>query len=90
MLMILMPFGLPEELLLFIGMGLIIFTALFFGQSSVPAGAVIIAFEAWIFNWFGWWSELGSTLAVSGACTMITVVAILTVIMHRSKRERYA
>ena len=85
-----MSFGLPSELLLFIGMGLIIFSALFFGQTSVPAGGIVIAFESWLFFWFGWWDELGSDIAVAGACTLITVVAVLTVIMHRSKRERYA
>jgi len=82
--------GLPEDILLFLAMGLLIFTGLFFGQSSVPAGAVVIAFLSWIFFWLGWWQDLGSDIAVGGACTFVTVFAAATVIMHRSKRERYA
>ena len=83
-------FGLPEDLLLYGAMGVMIFTALFFGQSSVGAGCIVFAFEGWLFYWIGWLQDLGSEYAVGTALIIISVVAVLVNIMQRSKRERYA
>lgn len=83
-------FGLPEDLLLYGAMVVMIFTALFFGQSSVGAGCIVFAFEGWLFYWIGWLQDLGSEYAVGTALIIISVVAVLVNIMQRSKRERYA
>jgi len=83
-------FGLPEDLLLYGAMAVMIFTALFFGQSSVGAGCIVFAFEGWLFYWIGWLQDLGSEYAVGTALIIISVVAVLVNIMQRSKRERYA
>ena len=85
-----LSFGLPEDLLLYGAMGVMIFTALFFGQSSVGAGCIVFAFEGWLFYWIGWLQDLGSEYAVGTALIIISVVAVLVNIMQRSKRERYA
>jgi hypothetical protein len=83
-------FGLPEDLLLYGAMAVMIFTALFFGQSSVGAGCIVFAFEGWLFYWIGWLQDLGSEYAVGTALIIISVVAVLVNVMQRSKRERYA
>jgi len=83
-------FGLPEDLLLYGAMAVMIFTALFFGQSSVGAGCIVFAFEGWLFYWIGWLQDLGSEYAVGTALIIISVVAFLVNVMQRSKRERYA
>jgi len=83
-------FGLPEDILLYGAMLVMIFTALFFGQSSVGAGCIVFAFEGWLFYWIGWLQDLGSEYAVGTALIIISVVAVLVNIMQRSKRERYA
>jgi len=83
-------FGLPEDLLLYGAMAVMIFTALFFGQSSVGAGCIVFAFEGWLFYWIGWLQDLGSEYAVGTALLIISVVAVLVNVMQRSKRERYA
>ncbi len=83
-------FGLPEDLLLYGAMITMIFTALFFGQSSVGAGCIVFAFEGWLFYWIGWLQDLGSEYAVSTALIIISLVAFLVNVMQRSKRERYA
>ncbi len=82
--------GLPEDLLLYGAMGVLIFTALFFGQTSVGAGCIVVAFEGWLFFWMGWWRDLGSEYAVGTVLIIITFVAFLVNVMHRSKKERYA
>ncbi|MDD4484626.1 MAG: carboxypeptidase-like regulatory domain-containing protein [Methanoregula sp.] len=82
--------GLPEDLLLYGAMGILIFTALFFGQTSVGAGCIIVALEGWLFFWMGWWRDLGSEYAVGTVLVIITFVAFLVNVMHRSKKERYA
>ena len=83
-------FGLPEDLLLYGAMMVMIFTALFFGQSSVGAGCIVFAFEGWLFYWIGWLQDLGSEYAVGTALIVISLVAFLVNVMQRSKRERYA
>lgn len=83
-------FGLPEDILLYGAMLVMIFTALFFGQSSVGAGCIVFAFEGWLFYWIGWLQDLGSEYAVGTALIIISVVAVLVNVMQRSKRERYA
>lgn len=83
-------FGLPEDLLLYGAMVVMIFTALFFGQSSVGAGCIVFAFEGWLFYWIGWLQDLGSEYAVGTALIIISLVAVLVNVMQRSKRERYA
>jgi hypothetical protein len=83
-------FGLPEDLLLYGAMAVMIFTALFFGQSSVGAGCIVFAFEGWLFYWIGWLQDLGSEYAVGTALIIISLVAVLVNVMQRSKRERYA
>jgi len=83
-------FGLPEDLLLYGAMAVMIFTALFFGQSSVGAGCIVFAFEGWLFYWIGWLQDLGSEYAVGTALVIISLVAVLVNVMQRSKRERYA
>ncbi len=83
-------FGLPEDLLLYGAMAVMIFTALFFGQSSVGAGCIVFAFEGWLFYWIGWLQDLGSEYAVGTALVIISLVAFLVNVMQRSKRERYA
>ena len=83
-------FGLPEDLLLYGAMLVMIFTALFFGQSSVGAGCIVFAFEGWLFYWIGWLQDLGSEYAVGTALIIISLVAVLVNVMQRSKRERYA
>lgn len=81
--------GLPEDLLLFAAMGVMLFTCLFFGQTSVGAGCIIFALEGWIFFWLGWLADLGSEYAVGTVLVIITFVAFLVNVMHRSKRERF-
>ena len=83
-------FGLPEDLLLYGAMLVMIFTALFFGQSSVGAGCIVFAFEGWLFYWIGWLQDLGSEYVVGTALIIISLVAVLVNVMQRSKRERYA
>lgn len=82
--------GLPEGLLLYFAMGIMLFTALFFGQTSVNAGVVVFSLEAWIFYWLGWLQDLGTDAVLVTTLTVITFIAVLYNIMHRSKRERYA
>jgi len=82
--------GLPEDLLLFFAMGIILFTCLCFGQSSVGAGCILLAFESWVFFWLGWLQDLGPDYAVGTVLIIISLVAVLVNVMHRSKKERYA
>lgn len=82
--------GLPEDLLLYAAMGVMLFTCLFFGQSSVGAGCVVFALEGWVFFWLGWLRDLGSEYAVGTVLIIISFVAFLVNVMHRSKRERFA
>jgi len=83
-------FGLPEDLLLFFAMGIMLFTCLCFGQSSVGAGCILLAFESWVFFWLGWLQDLGPDYAVGTVLIIISLVAVLVNVMHRSKKERYA
>lgn len=82
--------GIPENLLLLAGMGIMIFTALFIPVSGVPVGMFIITFEAWITYLMGWYWELGTKLpggdaAVFGA---LILMAFLSAIVYMTEGKR--
>jgi len=51
---------------------------------------VVFALEGWVFFWLGWLRDLGSEYAVGTVLIIISFVAFLVNVMHRSKRERFA
>lgn len=81
--------GIPEDLLLYIGIAIMIFSALFFGQVSVGAGCAVFTFVGWILLLMRWLDDLGPVEARVGVLVFATVVTILANFMFRSKRVRY-
>ncbi|MFA4973308.1 MAG: DUF2341 domain-containing protein [bacterium] len=84
-----MSFGLPEDLLLFAGMFLMLFAALLFGQVSTGIGMIVFSFVGWLVFFMGWLRELGSGTVTAMALGLATMIAIVINVMLRSKRVRY-
>jgi len=80
--------GIPEEMLIWVAMFMMMFTMLMATQTSTGPVALVICFEGWIFWFMGWLDELGISGPV--ALTFATGMAVFYNIMLRSKREVWA
>jgi hypothetical protein len=81
--------GLPDEWLLYIAMFLILFSGMFFGATTAPTqGALFSCFVGWIMFLIGWLDALDEVTTVT-ALIFATFIAILSIVMTRSKKERY-
>jgi hypothetical protein len=81
--------GIPEPLLVYVGMVLLIFIALMFTRSLPGPATVIIMFFAWIFYFMGWWTNLASDFITVTALIVFSAVAVLFNIMIRSKKRNF-
>lgn len=80
--------GLPSSWLIYIAVFFILFTGMFFGAVTSPTvGAVVTCFVGWIMWGLGWLADMGSAAPI--ALVFATFIAILSVIMVRSRKERY-
>jgi len=79
-------FGIPEGLLVYLGMlGIIVIT--FFFPRSLPGPAVIVAMMfAWVFYYLGWWKDLAPPDIVFAALVLFSSIAIIFNIVLRSKK----
>jgi hypothetical protein len=80
--------GLPSSWLVYIAVFFILFTGMFFGAVTSPTiGAVITCFVGWIMWSIGWLADMG--MAAPTALVFATFLSILSVIMVRSRKERW-
>lgn len=82
-------FGIPEELLVYVGMGGLFFIALCFTRTLPGPAAIVVMFFAWIFYFLRWWRELAPDLIVIAALVTFSAVAVMFNIMLRSKKLVY-
>ena len=82
-------FGIPEDLLVYVGMLGIFFIGLCFTRSLPGPAAVTCIFFAWLFLFMGWWRDLAPDWIVAAGLLLFSVVAIIFVIMLRSKKTEY-
>jgi PKD repeat protein len=80
-------FGIPEELLVYVGMVALIFIALCFVRTLPGPATIVIMFFAWIFYFMGWWRDLGSEVIVVLALIIYSTLAIVFNVMIRSKKR---
>jgi len=73
------PIGdIPEEMYIWIALGILMLSGCIFGATSAVAGAVIVCFFGWIMLAFGWLDDLGLGAPISlGAASVIAVVGVL-------------
>jgi len=73
------PIGdIPEEMYIWIALGILMLSGCIFGATSAVAGAVIVCFFGWILLAFGWLDDLGLGAPISlGAASVIAVVGVL-------------
>lgn len=73
------PIGdIPEEMYIWIALGILMLSGCIFGATSAVAGAVIVCFFGWIMLAFGWLDDLGLGAPISlGAVTTIAVIGVL-------------
>lgn len=84
-----MSLGIPEGLLVYVGMFGLIFISLCFVRTLPGPAVIVVMFFAWIFYFMGWWRDLSSEWIVIGALTFYSAIAILFNIMLRSKKQYY-
>lgn len=82
-------FGIPEDLLVYVGMLGIFFIGLCFTRSLPGPAAVTCIFFAWLFLFMGWWRDLAPDWIVAAGLLVFSVVAVIFVIMLRSKKTEY-
>lgn len=82
-----MSLGIPEELLVYVGMGGLFFITLCFTRTLPgPAAIVGTAFFGWVFYLMGWWRDLAPGWITVSALTAFSAIAIMYNIMLRSKK----
>lgn len=81
------PLGLSDQELMILATFLILFTGLLFGAISAPHAPLIMSFMGWIFLALGWLDAM--LLTATAALTLATVLSVLTLVMVRSKKERF-
>lgn len=81
------PLGLSDQELMMLATFLILFTGLLFGAISAPHAPLIMSFLGWIFLALGWLDAM--LLTATAALTLATVLSVLTLVMVRSKKERF-
>jgi hypothetical protein len=82
-------FGIPEGLLVYVGMLGIIVIAFFFPR-SLPGPAVIVSMMfAWVFFYLGWWKDLAAPDIVFSALVLFSSIAIIFNIVLRSKKTYF-
>ena len=80
--------GLPSSWLIYLAVFFILFTGMFFGATTSPTiGAILTCFVGWIMWGIGWMEDMG--LAAPTVLVFATFISFLSVIMHRSRKERY-
>jgi len=80
--------GLPSSWLIYIAVFFILFTGMFFGAVTSPTiGAVITCFVGWIMWGIGWLEDMGA--AAPTTLVFATFISVLSVVMIRSRKERY-
>lgn len=81
------PLNLSDTELMFIAVFIILFSGLLFGAISAPHAPLIMCFLGWIFLAFGWMDAIA--LSAMAVLTLASVLAVLNLVMVRSKKERY-
>lgn len=82
-------FGIPETLLVFVGMGGLIFIALCFTRTLPGPATIVIMLFAWLFYFWKWWRDLAPELVVVAALVGFSAIAVFYNIMLRSKKVIY-
>lgn len=82
-------FGIPENLLVYVGMVGLIFIALCFTRTLPGPAAIAIMFFAWVFYFWRWWRDLAPELIVVAALVAFSALAVFYNIMLRSKKVIY-
>lgn len=80
-------FGIPEDLLVYVGMIGLFFIAFCFTRTLPGPAVITIMFFAWIFYLLGWWRDLADPLIVIAALVFFSAIAIFFNIMLRSKKS---
>jgi len=81
--------GLPEGLLLYAAMFIILFTGLLIPETQRGPGAIFVCFEMWILYAMGWWESLASPVVVVSAISLATLMAFFFNFMLRSKKVNF-
>jgi hypothetical protein len=82
--------GIPENLLVYVGMGMLFFILLSFTKATGPGPAALITmFAAWIMYLMRWWIEMAPEIVVVGALAGFTSLAILYNVVIRSKKYNF-
>lgn len=79
--------GIPEPLLVYVGMVALIFIALCFTRTLPGPATIVIMFFAWIFFFMGWWANLAPAWMTITALSFYSVLAVLFNVMIRSKKR---
>lgn len=80
--------GLPESWNIYLAVFFILFTGMFFGAVTSPTiGSILTCFVGWIMWGIGWMDDMG--LAAPTVLVFATFISFLSVIMVRSRKERY-
>jgi hypothetical protein len=81
------PLNLSDQELMIVATFLILFTGLLFGAISAPHAPLIMCFVGWVLFILGWMDVM--ILTAVAALTLATVLSVLTLVMVRSKKERF-
>jgi hypothetical protein len=81
------PLGLTDTELMLISMFFVLFTGCLFGAISAPHAPLMMSFMGIICWALGWMNALGATAIA--ALVLATVLSVLTLVMVRSKKERW-
>ena len=84
---LLVDLGLPAIVYPMMAISLILFTGGLFGASSATQGALICCIEGWVFLGMGWFAEIASTVTMSMALSLATVIAILAIMAEKGRRS---
>jgi hypothetical protein len=83
---LLIDLGLPSIAYPMMAIALILFTGGLFGASSATQGSLICCLEGWLFLGMGWFATVASSVTITMALSLATIISILAIVIEKGRR----
>lgn len=83
---LLIDLELPSIAYPMMAIALILFTGGLFGASSATQGSLICCLEGWLFLGMGWFATVASSVTITMALSLATIISILAIIIEKGRR----